>query len=85
MNGIYREFAEYFGIDIAEKVFLHFRGLQITFPLKFLSKEYIKIQIFKEYTGSNIRELALKYECSERWVRDVIKGAVKKNRELKMY
>lgn len=72
LNGIYKDFAEHFGIEITERIYKGYKGLQVTFPVKFLSSEYIAESIIQEYNGSNIRELARKYECSERKVRGIL-------------
>ena len=72
LNGIYRSIAEEFGVDIDLQFFQTYRGLQITFPMTLYSKNYIKDQINAEYTGSNIRELALKYQYSERWLYKIL-------------
>jgi len=68
LNGIYKDIANDLGIDIALKIFNHYRGLQITFPTRLLSAEYVKKQLSIEYNGSNIKELSLKYNYSERWI-----------------
>ena len=73
LNGIYKDFAEHLGMDFAELVFENYKGLQVTFPLKFLSNEYIKTSILEEYDGTNVRELARKYKCSERKVRNIVR------------
>lgn len=73
LNGIYRDFAEHLGIELAKMVFDNYRGLQVTFPLKFLSSEYIEKSVLEEYDGSNVKELARKFDCSERKVRNIIR------------
>lgn len=72
LNGIYQSIAEEFGTETALKFFNLYRGLQITFPMTLYSKNYIKRQIINEYTGSNIRELALKYNYTERWLYKIL-------------
>lgn len=61
-----------FGVDVAIGIYRHFKGLQISFPVKLLSKEFVLKQIKKEYTGQNLKYLASKYEYSERWVRKLL-------------
>lgn len=41
LAGIYKEMAETIGIDNAYEIYLHFKGMQMMFPLKFYSNEYI--------------------------------------------
>jgi len=72
LNGIYKDFAEHLGIEFAKLVYDNYKGLQVTFPVKFLSVDYVTEQIIQEYDGSNIKELARKYECSERKVRSIL-------------
>lgn len=72
MNNVYREIAEEFGIDIAKRFYNSFKGLQISFPVRLLKKEYVIEKLKSEYDGSNLKELALKYGYSERWIRVMI-------------
>ena len=60
-------------IESARKIFEEYRGQQITFPVEFYSKRYIYAQIADEYNGSNIKQLATKYEYSERTIRRILK------------
>lgn len=73
LAGVYKEVAETVGIDNAYKIFHHFKGLQLMFPLKFYSNEYMAHQISKEYDGKNVRDLARKYEYSESRVRQILR------------
>lgn len=51
LAGVYKEVAETVGVDNAYKIYSHFKGLQLMFPLKFYSREYIVQQICSEYDG----------------------------------
>ena len=73
LNGIYRDIAENIGIDVALKIYENYKGLQLTFPLKFLSSQYVNNAIIQEFNGTNTRELARKFSCSERKVRNVLR------------
>lgn len=73
LAGVYKEVAETVGVDNAYKIYNHFRGLQLMFPLKFYSKEYMVQQIQAEYNGKNIRDLARKYGYSESRVRQILR------------
>ena len=70
LNGIYRDFANYLGMEIAIKIHQHYKGLQITFPQRFLAREYVRRQILVEYNGTNSKDLARKYGYTERVIRD---------------
>ncbi|MBN2796627.1 MAG: Mor transcription activator family protein [Clostridia bacterium] len=77
-SGIYRDFAENLGIETTLKVYKHYRGLQVVFPTRIFSKEYIKQRLVEEYNnGIDVKTLAKKYEYSERWIRTLIKEAEK--------
>lgn len=73
LAGVYREVAEIVGIDNAYKIFHHFRGLQLMFPLKFYSSAYKEQHIIEEYDGKNVRNLAKKYEYSESRIRQILR------------
>lgn len=72
LNGIYKEIASISDIETAKKMYDEYRGQQITFPMEYFSKSYIYSQIKKEYDGSNIKQLAAKFEYSERTIRRII-------------
>lgn len=73
LAGVYKEVAETVGVENAYKIFRHFKGLQMMFPLKFYSSKYIAHQISEEYNGKNIQSLARKYEYSESRVRQILR------------
>ena len=72
LNRIYMELAEHIGIENAKIIHREYGGQQINFPLNFHSREYIHKQIIKEFDGTNIKQLAAKYACSERTVRRIL-------------
>ena len=73
LAGIYTEVAEEIGIDNAYVLFKHFRGQQLTFPLKFYSSDYIARRICIEHgEGESARKLATKYGYSESRVRQIL-------------
>ena len=41
LAGVYKDLAETVGVENAYKIYSHFKGLQLMFPLKFYSKTYI--------------------------------------------
>ena len=75
MAGIYREIAEIAGEEIARTIHANFKGQQVVFPNKLYSSQYIAEKIQLEYDGKNIRQLAMKYSYTERWLRKIIKDA----------
>lgn len=74
LAGVYKEVAETVGVDNAYKIYNHFKGLQLMFPLRFYSKEYIARQIQEEFDGKNVRDLARKYGYSESRVRQILRN-----------
>lgn len=72
LYGVYSEIAEEFDVITAYKIYKCFKGLQLTFPLRFYSNEWMNNQITAEYNGSNVKELAKKYDLSERRIRQII-------------
>ncbi len=72
LSGVYSEIAEEFDVYTAYKIYQCFRGLQLTFPLRFYSNECIYQRIMSEYNGNNVKEIAKQYGFSERRVRQII-------------
>lgn len=72
LNGVYKEFAEILGYEVTVLIYNYFKGLQITFPTKLLSREYVKKKVLKEYNGTNLKFLARKFNYSERWLRNIL-------------
>ena len=72
LNGIYREIATL--LDCETALILHdaFRGQQVTFPVKVLSREYVGKKIRLEYNGANLKDLATKYGYTEKWLRRIL-------------
>jgi Mor family transcriptional regulator len=77
---VYKEIGSELGIEIALKIFNMYKGTQVSFPRKLLSPEYIKQAIKSEYNGRNVKDLAIKYNYSERTVRRIVNKQKKKER-----
>lgn len=77
LNGVYRDIAETLGFETAEKIFSIYRGQQVTFPVDFYTKQYVYCQIALDYDGKNLKQLAVKYNYSERTIRRILKEHVK--------
>lgn len=80
LNGAYSELANLLGIEAVLKIHSAYRGQQITFPVQLFSKEFLKKQIVDEYNGYNIKQLAAKYGYSEKWVRQILKEHIDKQK-----
>lgn len=75
-NAVYREISEIIGLDATLKLYLRFKGQQITFPVRLYNPQLIKQNVIKEFDGTNIRELAKKYDYSEKTIRRMIRDGV---------
>ena len=78
LNGVYNELANLLGIDVVLKIHASYRGQQVTFPVELFSKEFIAMQIVREYNGHNVKQLATKYEYTERTIRKILKEHIDK-------
>ena len=75
-NDIYKEISEIIGLDNTLKIYLRFKGQQITFPVRFFNPSRIQKIIIQEYDGTNIKLLAIKYGYSEKTIRRIIRESV---------
>jgi Mor family transcriptional regulator len=77
LNSVYREISEQLGMDTAMEIYRMFKGQQICFPMRFFHPARIRLCILKEYDGTNLKQLAIKYNYSEKSVRRIIKEKLK--------
>ena len=80
-NDIYKEISEIVGLDNTLKIYLRFKGQQITFPVRLYNSHMIQQNVIKEYDGTNIAELAQKYDYSEKTIRRMIKDSLEEDKE----
>ena len=76
LNTVYREISEKLGMDMAMEIYQMFKGQQINFPVRFFNPTRIQQIIVKEYDGTNVRTLAIKYNYSEKTIRRIIKDSL---------
>lgn len=76
-NSIYKEISELVGLDATLKIYLRFKGQQVSFPVRLYNPQMIQQSVIKEYDGTNITELARKYDYSEKTIRRMIRDSVK--------
>lgn len=76
LNTVYKEISEKLGMDVAMEIYRMFKGQQISFPVRFFNPQQIQALIIREYNGTNIRKLAIKYNYSEKTVRRIIKDSL---------
>lgn len=73
LNDVYKSIAEQIGFENTIVIYNMFRGIQVSFPNRMFSIDYIYKSIIEEYDGTNISQLAKKYNYTERTVRRIIK------------
>lgn len=81
LNAVYKEISEKLGIEIALEVYQLFKGQQICFPVRFFDPAVIQQKIIEEYDGTNLRQLAVKYDYSEKTIRRIIRENINKDGE----
>lgn len=74
LNDVYRDIADEIGVENTLAIYKLFHGTQISFPNRLFSKEYIHNAIINEYNGSNVPQLAQKYNYSERSIWRILKA-----------
>lgn len=75
-NSIYKELSELIGLDATLNIYLRFKGQQVSFPVRLYNPQMIQQSVIKEYDGTNIAELARKYDYSEKSIRRMIRNSV---------
>lgn len=75
-NNIYKEISEMVGLDATLKIYLRFKGQQVTFPVRLYNPQLIQQNVIIEYDGTNIAELAKKYNYSEKTIRRMIRDSL---------
>ena len=74
LNDVYRDIADEIGVENTLAIYKLFHGTQISFPNRLFSKEYTHKAIISEYNGSNVPQLAQKYNYSERSIWRILKS-----------
>ena len=78
LNTVYKEISEKLGVDTAMEIYRMFKGQQISFPMRFFNPERMQECILREYDGTNVKILAIKYGYSEKTVRRIIRESIDK-------
>ena len=81
-NTVYKEISEIIGLDATLKIYLRFKGQQVNFPVRLYNPHLIQQNVIKEFDGTNITELAHKYDYSERTIRRMIRDSVEESEDL---
>lgn len=72
-NEVYRNLCDCIGLENTIKVYSMFRGQQITFPIRMIAPEYVYRCVRERFDGTNIKQLALEFGYSEKWIRRIIR------------
>lgn len=75
-NSVYKEINEIIGLDATLKLYLRFKGQQVTFPVRLYNPHLIQQNVIREFDGTNIKALAKKYDYSEKTIRRMIRDSV---------
>ena len=81
-NDIYKEISEIVGLEATLKIYLRFKGQQVSFPVRLYSPHLIQQSVIKEYDGTNIAYLAQKYDYSEKTIRRMIKDSLEEDQTV---
>ena len=73
---IYKDIADIIGVENTYALFKNMRGVQVTFPKRLYTNEFILDKILQE-TDINIRKVALEYDYTEKYLRQLLKSKSK--------
>lgn len=74
LNDVYRDIADEIGVENTLIIYRMFHGTQVSFPSRLFSKEHTHEAIINEYDGTNVAQLAQKYNYSERSIWRILKS-----------
>lgn len=72
-NRVYRELERVVGKQSTLAIYQEFRSLQVNFPIRLISRSYMKDVLRAEYTGRNKQQLANLYGYSQRSIERMLK------------
>ena len=70
---IYKEIAQIIGVEQTLELYENMRGQQVTFPQRLYNTTFVSQYVKQNYNGKNMRELAQKFNYSERRIREFLK------------
>ena len=74
LNEIYRTLIDVVGLENAEKLYDHYRGQQLNFPVRLFNTDYIKRTLAEEGEECDIKKMSRHLGCSERWIKKLAKN-----------
>ena len=70
-SGIYKHIAEVIAIEATILLHNNFQGQQITLPKRLYTKEYVLKQVSSDKGQTNIKDIAFRYNYTERRLRQL--------------
>jgi Mor family transcriptional regulator len=64
------------GVDAMLKIYSHFKGQQVNFPIRLYNPQLVKEAVIKDFNGTNIKELVQRYNYSERTIRRMLRKVI---------
>ena len=71
-KGIYAEMLDILGEDTVKLIYRHYKGQQVTFPMKLYSNDYIKRYIQENYESKTIKEMCRELGYTEGGIKQLI-------------
>lgn len=78
-NKVYRDLERVVGKQSTLAIYQEFRGLQVNFPIRLISRAYMKDLLRTEYTGKNKQKIATHYGYSQRSIERMLKELEREN------
>ena len=73
LNDIYRDISDALGMEIACGIHHLLKGQQVCFPMHFFNPSRVYKMVVSEYDGTNIKQLATRYNYSEKTIRRILR------------
>lgn len=74
---VYKEIADIIGVENTYAIYKSLRGQQVTFPKRLYSTEFILAEIERAGTEADIRKIALEYDYTEKYLRQLLKHQIR--------
>lgn len=71
---VYRDLANVIGEEHTLALYEEYAGVQLSLPMRLLSKECLEEQLVKKFNGTNLKQLAKEYRYTERHLQRIIKN-----------
>ena len=71
-SAVYSEMAQIIGVENTILIYDRFKGQQVSMPQRLYSAAYVEEYVRQNYNGRNVKELAQKFQYSERRIRQFL-------------